>query len=544
MATNEVNDIVVRLLAAADKIGGRDREEILHHVGRLSRAATRERTAAVDEMQKLRKKVVQQGAELRRLEDTTHELRRLENLNLKAANTCQTVPTGPAAQASKAAQPPLVSSHRGSSFRAENADASCQAGGYARYTESRLQALSTGSETGQGLDYGPDYGRLTRPESLPQPKRKSTAAPNDPRVNRREQQLAPAGMSAASAAQPQDTAIEEQPGYGHFNQARFSALQASSAATTPSGEPGERSSLSDGPAPPKYSVTDANAEPVAPRGKHRSESIEGTGSAMQAVDQLFDQISSMAQPVLAGHKRRASETDVTAAAVAKRQLLTTAPPANSDGTHRIVTGFQTLVPGTVNMAPQAGAVVLYNAPLQWSKPTCTNCFQNGFPDCDGKAHCSQGESHKCYYVLCNPATCQGANCVKIHPSQYDLKQRKSGEPRRLVIGDNESLPGGNWDRRGHGRAVAAMGGAFAMGGAKTKGKQPLAGLPAPTQGIHHAPQGHITGGNYGSQGHHPFKVAKTVRWASSRFSPASMSDPARSAPSSDAPGIKVETSEG
>jgi hypothetical protein len=59
MAANEVNDIVIRLLATADKIGGREREEILHHVGRLSRAATRERTAAIDEMQKLRKKIVQ-----------------------------------------------------------------------------------------------------------------------------------------------------------------------------------------------------------------------------------------------------------------------------------------------------------------------------------------------------------------------------------------------------------------------------------------------------------------------------------------------------
>lgn len=101
MAANEVNDIVVRLLAAADKIGGRDREEILHHVGRLSRAATRERSAAVDEMQKLRKKVVQQSADLKRLENTSQELRRLENLN-------QTVSAAPVAQAPQAAQPPLV----------------------------------------------------------------------------------------------------------------------------------------------------------------------------------------------------------------------------------------------------------------------------------------------------------------------------------------------------------------------------------------------------------------------------------------------------
>lgn len=92
MAANEVNDIVMRLLAAADKIGGREREEILHHVSRLSRAAMRERTAAVDEMQKLRKKVVQQSAELKRIE-----------------NAAQSVPAPAATQAAQASQPPLVS---------------------------------------------------------------------------------------------------------------------------------------------------------------------------------------------------------------------------------------------------------------------------------------------------------------------------------------------------------------------------------------------------------------------------------------------------
>lgn len=91
MTANEVNDIVMHLLAAADHIRGREREEILHHVGRLSRAAVRERTAAVDEMQKLRKKIVQQSAELKRIESASK------------------VPTAPAAQAARATQPPKVS---------------------------------------------------------------------------------------------------------------------------------------------------------------------------------------------------------------------------------------------------------------------------------------------------------------------------------------------------------------------------------------------------------------------------------------------------
>ena len=92
MAANEVNDIVMRLLAAADHIRGREREEMLHHVGRLSRAAVRERTAAVDEMQRLRKKIVQQSADLKRIENASK------------------MPAALATQTSKASQPPTVSS--------------------------------------------------------------------------------------------------------------------------------------------------------------------------------------------------------------------------------------------------------------------------------------------------------------------------------------------------------------------------------------------------------------------------------------------------
>jgi hypothetical protein len=92
MTANEVNDIVLRLMAAADHIRGREREEILHHVGRLSRAAVRERTAAVDEMQRLRKKIVQQSAELKRIENASG------------------MPAAPVTQASKPSQPPTVSS--------------------------------------------------------------------------------------------------------------------------------------------------------------------------------------------------------------------------------------------------------------------------------------------------------------------------------------------------------------------------------------------------------------------------------------------------
>jgi hypothetical protein len=110
MAANEVNDIVIRLLATADKIGGREREEILHHVGKLSRAATRERNAAIDEMQKLRKKVVQQSAELKRIENTSSQGHPAPQSRSASQGhpASQGRPALPSAQAPQASQPPLV----------------------------------------------------------------------------------------------------------------------------------------------------------------------------------------------------------------------------------------------------------------------------------------------------------------------------------------------------------------------------------------------------------------------------------------------------
>jgi hypothetical protein len=73
MDSREVNEIVVKLLAAADKTGER---EILHLVGRLSRAATRERSTSFDEMHHLDRKIRQLQDELRRLDPQNSLLRR------------------------------------------------------------------------------------------------------------------------------------------------------------------------------------------------------------------------------------------------------------------------------------------------------------------------------------------------------------------------------------------------------------------------------------------------------------------------------------
>jgi hypothetical protein len=519
MTANEVNDIVMHLLAAADHIRGREREEILHHVGRLSRAAVRERTAAVGEMQKLRKKIVQQSAELKRIENASR------------------MSTAPAAQAAKATQPLKVSCSTTVHVCIERiaTDISGQAGGFAGFTESRLQALGAGSTP--ALDYGPDYGRLSRPGDLSQPSRKAPAADPGSVQSRGEQRFASKGASASSAGQSETAVIQEQPGFGHFNQARFLALQAGPLVTASSGDAGERSSPLKGPAQPAYQVTAANAEPVAPRGQKRSETLEEADSTMQAVDRLLDEIQA-SLPVSAGLKRRASDGDLTAAAVVKKQLVTAAPHTSADAMLPMATGTQA-AQGVAHQAPALPTQLAKNHAnaLKYGQPTCTHCFQNKVPNCDGKAHCSQGSSHKCYYVLCDPTTCLGAACVKIHSSQYDLQARKKSQPRRLVIGDPKSLPADQWNMRGNGRIVAAMDAAAGVT------QQPFAGLPTPDQGIYQAPQGSIKGSGSGSQGRYPFKTLKAGHQVASTSNPALKVEPARSGPMFYARGIKLESSD-
>jgi len=68
MDSRETNEIIVKLLAAVDKIGRREKDEIMHLVGRLSRATTRERETALDEMHHLERKIRLLQDEVRRLD--------------------------------------------------------------------------------------------------------------------------------------------------------------------------------------------------------------------------------------------------------------------------------------------------------------------------------------------------------------------------------------------------------------------------------------------------------------------------------------------
>lgn len=360
---------------------------------------------------------------------------------------------------------------------------------------------------------------MSRPGDLSQPGRRAAAADTGSVLSRGEQRLVSKGAFAAVASQPKDSVVQEQPGFGHFNQARFLALQAGPLVTTSSGDADERSSPPEEPAQPAYKVTAANAEPVGPRGKTRSETLGEPGSTLQAVDQLLDEIQ-LSQPVFAGQKRKAFDGDQSATAVTKKQLTTVATHASYNATYPAATGSQA-VPGVVDQTPAFQTQLAMNRrnALKFGQPTCTHCFEHQVPNCDGRAHCNQGSSHKCYYVLCDPATCLGAACVKMHSSQYDIQARKKSQTRRLVIGDPKSLPAGQWDKHAHGKTVVAMGRATSVN------QQPFAGLPAPNQGIYQIPQGHVQGSSR------------------QKKNPALMSEPAHSGPMFNARGIKLEPSD-
>jgi len=125
MDSREVNEIIVKLLAAADKIGGRSRDEVLYHIGRLSHAATRERTTAVDEMHYLDRKIRQLQDELRRLEPHNALLHRI-----------------PIAPASQARPRPMVSLHT-SPMTVDTISANTASTGWSLRSHKRQSSLQT-----------------------------------------------------------------------------------------------------------------------------------------------------------------------------------------------------------------------------------------------------------------------------------------------------------------------------------------------------------------------------------------------------------------
>jgi hypothetical protein len=127
-------------------------------------------------------------------------------------------------------------------------------------------------------------------------------------------------------------------------------------------------------------------------------------------------------------KRKAPDSTVTHAAASKKKKKNVAGEIQlADGTVlrlgpnvRVVTG------------PHGGS-----KPVKHKGHSCIQCISTDLTNCDGKAHCNNCTA-KCKYVLCELANCTGETCAKIHPWQYNLQARKSGETRRMVIYDNQT----------------------------------------------------------------------------------------------------------
>lgn len=245
------------------------------------------------------------------------------------------------------------------------------------------------SSSAPALDYGSDYGRLSRPGGVePKGKDKVMAAITEPLVPYRS--FSPV---ASSANQSLGSTTQEHVGYGRFNTDRQLAIQATPASPgfpKTSQEDDGRFSLSDEPAPAAKKVKAANAEPLAPRNKQRIDFAVETTSARQSATQLLNGLAK-GRSVQAGQKRRASAGDADSTPLAKRQHSTA--------------------------------------------PSCTRCVMHGHADCNGKPQCNHCQGKKCIYILCSKK-CKETRCLKIHPSQYDHSKRKSGQPRRHVYLDN------------------------------------------------------------------------------------------------------------
>lgn len=405
-----------------------------------------------------------------------------------------------------------------------------------------------------------------------------------------EQQNATASVPVAQAS---SHPVQDQPGYGLFNPARFLALQSDPPTSASSNSVNDRSSLFDGPPAPTYAVTAANAEPVAPRDEKRgTESANGDVFTKQAADQLLDEINKV-QTKRASQKRRASESDVPTASTAKRQAIEAAVPLpgahfntltpnsmaaiHSSDNHVVKHGQQESFEGcgsgyaprevqdnrVFSPSPPHPSTLTYvyprlpppNSPVRLGYPHCTNCFKYSI-QCDGEAHCAQGHSHKCYYVLCDPKTCQGTDCVKIHSFQYDLAARKSGEVRRLVLGDNLQIATMGVSRgeqfalrnlvsqMGQKKKPTSAARTSARGSAArnpSMEEAPLAGLPLPAHATRQNAQ--AAGKDSDSEDSHPFRVPKAVRNATSWSTFPLASEPARPGSLANSRSIKFERSD-
>jgi hypothetical protein len=115
-----------------------------------------------------------------------------------------------------------------------------------------------------------------------------------------------------------------------------------------------------------------------------------------------------------------------------------------------------------------------------SKPaySCIRCISTGLTNCNGKGHCNNCTA-KCKYVLCKLGNCTNETCAKIHPWQYNLKARKSGEQRMMVVYDNQTEKSLTPAEKIHLRGALARMQALQTGSTTNTGESMLKLCPAP-----------------------------------------------------------------
>jgi hypothetical protein len=185
--------------------------------------------------------------------------------------------------------------------------------------------------------------------------------------------------------------------YGHFNEARLLAITAHAKNESDSGD----------------SFTNTHAQPIAPRAKQAEIPTESL------------------KEVHAGQKRKGPCSTVTYVAASNKKKKKVA------GEIQVAAGtVLRLGPNLrITMGPDGSS-----KPVEPKGYSCIRCIDMELKDCDGEAHCNNCTGFKCKYVLCKTPNCKDTNqtCIKIHPTQYDLNARKSGETCMYVVYDNQT----------------------------------------------------------------------------------------------------------
>jgi hypothetical protein len=224
------------------------------------------------------------------------------------------------------------------------------------------------------LNYGSEENRVPPRPDVVSQPKRMTEAPSSVPV-------APVAPPVPAAAPSHQVVTQNRAEHGHFNEARLLAITAN-----------------------------AGGDDDQPSGTNALALPSGTNA--------------LALP----RKRKGPDSTVTHAAASKKKKKNIAS--------EIQVAADTLLRVGLNMRIVTGSDVR-SKPAGHKGYSCIRCISMDLTDCNGKGHCNNCTA-KCKYVLCELANCTNGACAKIHPWQYNLKARKSGETRMMVIYDNQT----------------------------------------------------------------------------------------------------------